>query len=831
MARAERVIGGVILALSSACAAQIDARSARMDLAGGVPFDVEHYAITLDIDPVRRVIEADCTIRLWPARESPHPSDARDEPLTAIELSFDGFDIRSVSDSTGRALSWTRDGDRLDVQLATPLERDEFAEITVHYGGRPRAGLWFAGERDGVPTQVYTQGECTEARSWFPCRDHPSDRATTDLCVTMPETWTSVAAGEMVERAQHGRRVTEHWRMAVPHPSYLVTLVAGELTVEHGEWEDLPLLFVCAPERAAFLRETFAETDEILAFFSAVTGVRYPYAKYAQSCVDNFPLGGMENVSATTLTDAVLPDEEGLSEASPRELIAHEAAHQWFGDLVTCEEWSDAWLNEGFATYFAALYEEHAEGREAFESMMRGIRAVYLARDVGTNRRPISMRGRGLSLAGFFTGHVYQGGATRLHYLRGLLGDDAFFAGVRRYLARHRGDSVRTEDLRLAFEEVSGRDLRAFFQQWIRGVGHPAVKSSWSYDAAAGRVELTLEQTARESEQPSPIFDFEVDVEIATASGAAVRRVRLDRRRGTFELACDGEPSWVRVDPRDWVPMELSERMPAQCWVALAAQGDLSGRLRALGVLSLARAGDLKANETDVVEELFLKLAAEDEDPAVRLTALAALARSVAPGRRGAARELFLYAARHDASHDVRIAAFTALRTCGRDSEVHAFAESELARNEGWNLRAEIVGVLATSAPDQAFETLSRALETRSAHGEFEARILAEMIATQDPRARAVLLAWLRDDARPDIARAVALRELTRSRLRHGELEAVIDLLASPRIRLRRDALAALATSDDARARTAIERHRATRPSAIELLTADEALEELPQDP
>jgi hypothetical protein len=277
--------------------------------------------------------------------------------------------------------------------------------------------------------------------------------------------------------------------------------------------------------------------------------------------------------------------------------------------------------------------------------------------------------------------------------------------------------------------------------------------------------------------------------------------------------------------------MRLDERMPARCWLALAREGDPAGRLRALGVLSRARGGDLKTHEIDVVEELFLELAAQDEDPAVRLAALRALAQSVAPARRAAARELFLYAARHDVARDVQTAAFTALRAHGRDDEVHALCESMLARSEGWTLRAAIVGAMATSAPEKAFETLTGALESRSAHGDFEARLLYDLLATNDPRARDVLLAWLCDGTKPDTARAMAVRELARSGLRHGELEAVLEQLSSPRIRLRREVLAALATSDDARARAAIERHIASRPSAIELLSADEALADLPTDP
>ncbi|MDZ4772155.1 MAG: M1 family aminopeptidase [Planctomycetota bacterium] len=815
-----RLFGGVFLALCAGCALDIDRRRSTVDHPGGAPFDVEHYAIAIQLDPLERAIEATCTLRVW----------ATHEPLKHVDLQLVGLAVSSVTDRASRDLKFDRQGDRFTVELVEPLVPGEFEEITVHYGGKPRAGLWFSRDVNGVATQVFTHGQCNEARAWFPCRDHPSDRATSAISVTMPLAWTSIAAGERIERTEHGEQATELWRMSFPHPSYLETLVAGELEVEHDEWADVPLQYVSAPENKAFLREAFGETGAMLAYFSELTGVRYPYSKYAQVCVDNFPFGGMENVSATTLTDACLPDEEALSDGDQRELIAHEAAHQWFGDLLTCLTWKDIWLNEGFATYCAALYEEHVAGPEAFQRTMRGIRDVYLARDTGSNRRPIVRTPAGDPLRDFFTGHVYQGGATRLHYLRGILGDDVFFAGVRRYVALNRGRSVTTDALRTAFEEVSGRNLKRWFEQWLESSGHPTVSSSWRYDAKARRLTLALEQTQPELDQRRSAFDIEVDVDIATRTAQRTERVRLEHRRTEFDFDCDSEPTWVRVDPRDFVPMELDERMPTKSWFALAEHGDTAGRLRAIQVLSKARRGELKRGDVELVDDFLLKAAAADESADIREAALVATARFVSPSRRAAARELFLYSARHDVDRGVKIAAFKALRSSGRDSEIFGFAEAALARSRGWILRGEIVGLMAKSRPDEAFEFLLRQLETRSAHGVFEARMLAELFATKDARARDVLLNWLRDSSKPDASRAVAVRELARSHLRENELEAVIELLESPRIRMRREALAALATSQDSRAKAALERHAGSNPSAIERVAVDAALDVIGDD-
>ncbi|MCZ6597014.1 MAG: M1 family aminopeptidase, partial [Planctomycetota bacterium] len=280
-------------------------------------FDVEHYAIELVLDPVARAFEASCRIRFR----------SRVDGLRRIELDLVGLDVHGVTDGEGRALAFDHDGRRLGAILAEPLARGSTGELAVAYGGSPVLGLWFTGsDASGTPTQVFTQGQCDESRGWFPCFDQPSDRATSEIRVTMPSGWISVAAGTRIERVEEGGVVTEHWRMDFPHPSYLVTLVAGELHVQEAEWEGVSLWFVAEERYAPWLDATFHETDEILAFLSEYTGLRYPFSKYSQACVANFPWGGMENITATTLTPLVLDDELGNLDEEHHDLIAHEAA-------------------------------------------------------------------------------------------------------------------------------------------------------------------------------------------------------------------------------------------------------------------------------------------------------------------------------------------------------------------------------------------------------------------------------------------------------------------------------------------------------------------------
>ena len=265
-------------------------------------YDVEHYSLDIDLDPAARSLVGSAQIRLC----------ALARPLPVVRLDLEDLGVSGVVDERGDALKFRRRKGVLEVVLPTPLQPGDFTQFSVRYAGVPRRGLYFADIENGVATQVFTQGECEDSRGWFPCYDFPDDRATSEVLVRMPAHWTSVAAGERVERRElPDGRALERWRMTTPHPAYLTTLVAGEFVTEHAEWDGIPLLYLADQRLAPHMRSRFASTPDVLAFLSKLTGVRYPYPKYSQAVVANFPFGGMENISATTLTDTWLTDEFG----------------------------------------------------------------------------------------------------------------------------------------------------------------------------------------------------------------------------------------------------------------------------------------------------------------------------------------------------------------------------------------------------------------------------------------------------------------------------------------------------------------------------------------
>jgi aminopeptidase N len=268
------------------------------------PSTFASYAIELELEPEQRAIRAECRVRLQPMAA----------PLREVDLDLVGLDVAGVADERGRALAFRRADGTLAISLAETLAPGGETELDVRYSGRPERGLWYAGERlDGSgPTLAFSHGETEYSRGWFPCFDEPSERASVELALTMPASWTAVASGERVGEAElHGAQRSERWRMEFPHPSYLFGFAAGEFTVEQGRAGDVPLLFLAEPYLAEWITPTFAETGDILAFLAEFTGLPYPFPKYSQAAVDNFPWGGMENISATTLTPLLLTDERG----------------------------------------------------------------------------------------------------------------------------------------------------------------------------------------------------------------------------------------------------------------------------------------------------------------------------------------------------------------------------------------------------------------------------------------------------------------------------------------------------------------------------------------
>jgi aminopeptidase N len=445
------------------------------------------------------------------------------------------------------------------------------------------------------PAQIWTQCQDEDARHIFPCHDKPHIRQTVEVRAAVPAGWFVLSNGERVSGRNAERAGKFHYRMAQAIPSYLFTLVAGTFAeIDGGKVGEVPVSYYVPPGREEDARRTFSRTPEMIRLFGKLTGVPYPWTKYAQIVVSDFIFGGMENTGATTMYEHILLDERAAIDISSDDLIAHELAHQWFGDLVTCRDWSHAWLNEGFATYLEHVWREHALGRDEYEHGVRVDLQSYLSEADSRYKRPVVCSDYEAPID-IFDRHLYEKGALTLHALRLEVGDAAFWQGIRRYLERHAGGEVETRDLQRTVESVTGSSLDQFFEQAVYRAGHPRVSVDVEHDG--GLLVVTVKQTLDahgDGGRETPFaFDLEIDIGEGKSAGGKPRREtrRIESASQTLAIPAPERPRWVVIDPRLRVVGQVRIKAPADMLRRQLAEAP-SARGRILAAELLAKRDD-----------------------------------------------------------------------------------------------------------------------------------------------------------------------------------------------------------------------------------------------
>jgi aminopeptidase N len=530
-------------------------------------FDLQHVRIELDIDYPNRTLNGKTTLTFVPLNDIPE------------EWRFDGgSDINILSTTlNGNRVESRREGRNLWVAAA----KESYAkEQTVQFEFRvvgPKGGPFGQGggfhfiERQlGRPDSegFWTQGQTEFTHLWTPIYDFPDDFATSETLVTVPAEWTVIANGKLVEVTPQsgGAKKTFHHRMEQPHATYLISMVGGRLHIEKDKYRDIPLQYATAPSRKALIPNSFDDTPKMMAFLESFTGIPYPYVQYSQSAMADFS-GGMENITATTIGEISLSDKvDGYRLTS--DLNMHELAHQWFGNLVTCEDWSHNWLNEGFASYFEVLYLEHDQSKAERDRKLMNFWRSYL-REAGVYQRPLVWNRAPNSLALFDT-HAYQKGALVLHALHELIGEAAFRQGIRLYLEKNRNQPVVTDRLKEAMETASGRDLAPFFTQFVQMAGHPVLEYTWAYDAPTERVRVTVSQRPSSPRGPAS-YDLMLPIGLFSATEMRLVEVDLNQPVQVFEIPFETAPRAVVLDPDHNYPMQISgPQISFSGWTSIA---------------------------------------------------------------------------------------------------------------------------------------------------------------------------------------------------------------------------------------------------------------------
>ena len=456
-----------------------------------------------------------------------------------------GMAVASVT-LGGRPVSFTHANDRLRIPRDPQTPSGADVQVAVKYGGIPREGLRLIKNIHGDRT-IFSENWPNHARQWLPMIDHPYDKATGEFIVTAPAHYQVVANGLLLEETDlaNGMRRT-HWKQSVPIASWLYALGVARFTVHHYDVvRGIPQQVWVFPQDRDQGYQTFELTGrKAFEFFSDWVGP-YSYEKLAHIEAAGMS-GGTEHASA------IFYGEKGVT--AGRAPVVHEVAHQWFGDAVTEKDWDDVWLSEGFATYFTHLYTEQFSGRDAF---VRGLRAdveTILAEQNAAPEQPVIHRNLS-DMSKVLNRLVYQKAGWVLHMLRGTIGTEKFWSGIREYYRRYRNENVSTDDFRQVMEQEAGTSLSWFFDQWLKRPGMPSLRGSWRYDAAAGKVRIDVSQV-----QKGDAYRLPLDIGIVNAAGQAqIERVELTQATGTFAVAATNEPASVTLDPNTWVLLQAVE--------------------------------------------------------------------------------------------------------------------------------------------------------------------------------------------------------------------------------------------------------------------------------
>ncbi len=491
--------------------------------------DVLHYDIALELRDESGVLAGTTGVRF----------EAQRDGVDRLGLDFEGLTVDAAS-TGGRPRPFRYERGRLEVELERPLAKGEIGVVEVRYHGEPEGGLLIGRNTHGRRV-AFAENWPDQAHRWFPCIDHPYDKATAAFAITAPERFEVVAPGRLVETRSllDGRRLTR-WSQSVPIPTYCMVVGIAEFSVERaGAVAGVPLSFWAYPQDAAAAARKFGRSALAVQFLIDTVGP-YPFEKLAQ-IQSTTRIGGMENASAIFYAEGAF-QKEPVTE-SP---VPHEIAHQWFGDSVTPGDWDHLWVSEGFATYFDALFYERLEGPQALKARMA--RAVGPVKEFHLKHPAPVIDPELADIPKKLNPSNYQKGAWVLHMLRRLLGDETFFRAVRSYYRRHAGGNAVTEDVQRVMEAEAGISLATFFRQWLYEPGFPEYRVAWRWDARSRQAEVVFEQV-----QAGGLFDTPVELAFTVGDAQERRTVRVAERRQTVRLDLPGRPSSLALDPDGWL--------------------------------------------------------------------------------------------------------------------------------------------------------------------------------------------------------------------------------------------------------------------------------------
>lgn len=517
------------------------------------PGQVEHIFLDLVLDIPNQSFKGTCTIHLNPIKSG----------IETLTLDAINLEIKEVKIEENQQ-EFDYDGEQLQIYLNQPTTVNQLIKIVINYSvTNPQRGLYFISPNKDYPDkpiQVWTQGEDEDSRFWFPCFDYPGQLATSEIRVQVPKQYLAISNGELIDTETKGKTKIYHWSQKQVHPTYLMTLAVGDFAEIKDEWNGIPVLYYVEKNRQEDAVRSMGKTPKMIDFFSKYFGYNYPYPKYAQVCVDDFIFGGMENTSTTLLTDRCLLDERAtLDNRNTESLVAHELAHQWFGDLVVIKHWSHAWIKEGMATYTEVLWTEQEYGKDDAAYYRLNQARNYFSEDTSRYRRPIVTHIYREAIE-LYDRHLYEKGACVYHLIRTELGDELFQKAIQTFVQDNAHKTVETVDLLRALEKATGANLLPLFDQYVFRGGHPDYKVSYSWDNQNKLAKITIKQNqAKDSDKLSEknLFDLKIPIGFGykpekkspeTPRNFKTFTVQVHEKEQTFYFPLEEKPAFISFD-------------------------------------------------------------------------------------------------------------------------------------------------------------------------------------------------------------------------------------------------------------------------------------------
>ncbi len=535
-------------------------------------YDVKHISIDIKLDLPNKIVEGKVTTEISPVVDD----------FTSFKVDAAGMKIKSVkgwihlhTDNSELAvdyedLKYDYDNNEITIYTKGKIAKGFPYKYRVEYTTTdPEKGLYFIGPTTTFPSkpyQVWSQGEGEDNRYWFPCYDYPNDKATTEMHVTVDKSYQTLSNGILKDKKDNADgTVTWNWYVGKPHSSYLVMLAAGNWDLIEESWEGIPISSFVAPGKKEWGEHSYRNTADIVKFFSENIGFKYPWESFLQVEVEDFIYGGMENTGAVVLFDGSVYDDKTEYDYNAASLVAHELAHQWWGDVVTCKNWSEMWLNESFATYFQCLYYEHLYGKDEFDYNIFRNGNDAIKADSTVARKPIYIR-HGLGV------NTYDKGSVVLNMLLNELGDENFWKAMNIYITKKQFQNVVTKDLLDAVNEATynpmldyNREWSWFFKQWIYSAGQPEYKVSYTYDEKLKRLKITSQQVQRLD--TSSVFKMPVPVEIITSASKETVFASPDITESYVYVNLDSKPVCVIFNKGNKVLSKVYFTKPKEDWL------------------------------------------------------------------------------------------------------------------------------------------------------------------------------------------------------------------------------------------------------------------------